>query len=211
MFAYHALCCVAMMLLEPKKSAKRTTSTISKTQQTTRMTAKISKRVWIWALAIFGGLLILTAVLAIITNKKKKGPAKQTGSGGSQVIDPSLPSGGSGNTPKQTPPVQPPVPAKPAPGSVPFDVYSIHWEYVQGLCWKMFSTMWNDPFQYSCEITNGVLEMGTDDLKALVDTYKRWYNRSFKDDYCARVKNSGCWDSLWSSKPTQACKRLQNV
>jgi|GEM_PF-4630986 len=181
------------------------------------MTAKISKRVWIWALAIFGGLLILTAVLAIITNKKKKGPAKnqQTGSG-SQVIDPSLPPS-SGNTPpkqtpKQTPPVQTPAPPKPTPGSVPYDVYSINWAYVQELCWKMHATRWDaKSTQYTCEITNGIITMGLEDLKALVDTYKRWYNRSFKDDYCDRVKSSGCWDSLWSTKPSQACKRLQTV
>ncbi len=181
------------------------------------MTAnKVSKKVWIWALAIFGGLLILTAVLAIITSKKKKGAAKkpQTGSG-TPVIDPSLPpsSGNTQNqTPKQTPPVQTPAPPKPSPGTVPYDVYTIHWDYVQGLCWKMYATRWDaNSTQHTCEITNGIIGMGIDDLKALVDTYKRWYNRSFKDDYCDRVKSSGCWDSWWSTKPAQACKRLQTV
>ena len=178
-----------------------------------------TKRILLWILLGFVTVVAVLIVWALVkkTAAKKNSPMaapRQPGNTGTTV--PTLPVDVPGTA---TPPI---LPGGTSTGSgnggvvLPSEVLEINWNYINDLAWKMDEVTRAESVlnpgiaAYRCEITNGILEMGARDLSALVQTYRQWYGRSFRDNYCQKVTSSGCWTSLWDSKPQQACNKLKN-
>lgn len=161
------------------------------------------KHLWVWVLGFFGVVLIGLVVAYLLKKAKGQSPQPSNGQNQPQGTDP-------------VPPVVTPPPTSTPPyiptdnPATPVDVYNVNWAYVQDLSWKMYETYFGRN-SYACELSNGVIEMGDNDLRAFVQTYKQWYNRNLKDDYCNKVKSSDCWTSWWDDKPATACNRLKNL
>ncbi|MEZ4941826.1 MAG: hypothetical protein R3D58_13180 [Saprospiraceae bacterium] len=161
------------------------------------------KRLWLWIAAFFGTVILAMIVVYLI--KKSKSPAtgpKQQPPLPSAPAFPSVPT-------TSTPPIVPSDSVSQG-NNQPVDVYNANWAYVQEVAWKMYDTYF-DRNSYKCEVTNGIIEMGENDLRALVQLYKQWYNRSLKTDYCQKITSSGCWSSWWDDKPAEACSRLKQL
>lgn len=166
-------------------------------------------RLWLWVLAFFGLVLLVMVVVYLV----KKGQQSAKGSTGQKApssgtsappyIPPTLPG-------SSTPPALPPEPTSGQGSSKPVDVYNANWAYLQEIAWKMYDTYF-DRNDFRCEVSNGIIEMGENDLRALVQLYKQWYNRSLKNDYCQKITASGCWTSWWDDKPATACNRLKQL
>lgn len=166
------------------------------------------KRPWVLVLAFFGVLLVGMAIVWLVRKSKQ---SSQTGAGGSSSgtqFPPYNPSP-STSTPPYVPKNNPNNPSGNG-GANPNGVYNVNWAYVQELAWKMHDTYF-DRGSYKCEITNGIIEMGVNDLRALNETYQKWYNRNLKTDYCQKIQSSGCWTTYWDDKPEKACNRLNNL
>lgn len=166
------------------------------------------KRPWAWVLAFFGMVFVVMAIVWLV--RKAKQPPQP--GGGNQAPGPQFPPynpAPSTSTPPYIPTNNPNNPNS-GGGVNPTDVYNVNWSYVQELAWKMHDTYF-DRGSYKCELTNGIIEMGVHDLRALNETYRKWYNRNLKTDYCQKIQSSGCWTSFWDDKPNKACNRLNNL
>lgn len=176
-----------------------------------------SKRFLLWATLVFVVIVIVMIVVYFVKKDDNKETPGDTLAGaptgpltGPVVVLP----------PTSTPPIVPANPAPPAtnPGQstpLPGTTLEVIWTYISDLTWKMNDVVTKGDATnpglaaYRCEITNRIIEMGERDLSAFSQLYRKWYNRSLRDDYCAKVKSSGCWTTLWDSKPAAACKRLK--
>lgn len=168
-----------------------------------------STKTWVWAIVgVFGlGALVMVAIRLL---RPKPKAAAEPGAGNTPPLPyPSFP-----DLPTQTPPILPPSTTPPSSGnnsSIPgVDVYGTNWSYIQELAWKTQSTIYEGK-DYMCEVTNGVLEMGDNDLRAFIALYSNWYNRRFQDDYCKHWTTSGCTLSWFEDKEKKACTRLRNL
>jgi len=163
-------------------------------------------RLWLWVLVFFGVILVGMVIVWLVRKAKQEsqtGSGNPTGTGNSQ----SLPYNAA--PPTSAPAYRPTNnPNNPNNGNSGADVYNVNWAYIQDLAWKMHDTYF-DRGSYKCELTNGIVEMGINDLRALNDTYRQWYNRTLASDYCDKIKYSGCWTSIWDDKPAKACNRLK--
>lgn len=165
-------------------------------------TAFFDRRFWVWLGAGIG--IVVLAVVVVVARAKAKVKGNSTGN----QPDP-LPADSARPPFWPTPNPGQVITPSPTPNPTP-QVQQINYEYVRDLTWKMDATI-NGQGDHTCEITNGVLEMGSHDLAAFAALYLNWYGRALKDDYCNRVQSSGCWSSWWDGKHTQACTRLQST
>lgn len=182
------------------------------TAKTTTGKLFTGKRPWVWVLAFFGVVLVVMAIVWLIRRSKQ---TQQQAGNGNQAPGTQFPPynpAPSTSTPPYVPKNNPNNPNNPSNGGGvnPNDMYNVNWAYVQDLAWKMYDTYF-DRGGYKCEITNGIIEMGANDLRALNETYQKWYNRNLKTDYCQKIQSSGCWTSMWDDKPAKACNRLNNL
>jgi len=164
-------------------------------------------RLLVWVLAFFGVALVAMGIVWLVRKSKQ---------GSTATDNPALPGSGTPQFPpyKPTPPTSTPpyIPTNnPNNGnSGNTDVYNVNWAYVQELSWKMYDTYF-DRNSYKCELTNGIVEMGDTDLRALKENYRQWYSRNLANDYCQKIKSSGCWTAFWDDKPAKACNRLNSL
>ena len=176
-------------------------------------TAQFSgNRLWLWVLAFFG-LVLVAMVVAYLVKKAREQQAAKNGTGQNPAptnhpVPPAWTPPTTGPS-TSTPPFVPPSNTT-SPVDKPVELNQVNWEYIREIAWKMNDT-YLDRKDYRCEVTNGIIEMGENDLRALAQLYKQWYSRSLKIDYCTKITASGCWTSWWDDKPAAACSRLKTL
>lgn len=172
----------------------------------------VGTRRWLWwLLAGFGGIVVIMVVVYYSKKSVRRPGASNNPAGNPTNADgtpgpvlPDLP-------PMTTPPYVPPVIPTPTPApNDGVDPLSVNWDYVKGIAWKTRASIYEGQ-DYRCEVTNGIIEMGEQDLKALNLIYKQYYNGSLQMDYCNNWKDSGCFGSWFESKEQTACERLKNI
>jgi len=149
------------------------------------------KRLMLWMLLGFGVALLVMVVLKM--KRQKADVAKATAK-----TPPPGTKGNAGTLPTNFP-------------KDPVDKDKVNQDYVNGIAWKMNDVATKGADGYKCEVTNGIITMGDDDLRALVMTYQSWYKRALADDYCGKLNNSGCGSLLGDGKYTKACERLKKI
>lgn len=96
-------------------------------------------------------------------------------------------------------------------GNDPSIPAGINANYVQEMAWKFNDYVTKGRLDYACEVSNGIVTMGLNDLKALAETYEKWYGQKLANDYCTKLNGSGCVTSIFDGVHTKACNRLKSL
>lgn len=158
-----------------------------------------------WVLLSLGGVVAVLAIMYAIQSGKRKQVTQE------EAVDPSKPPVSEPTVPSgPTVPTTPTIPTTTPPYVPPTGNQGTKDTWVDATTWKA-NELFKGYRNYSCEVTNALIEMSDIQITALVKQYFDWYGQPLPTLYCQGVKSSGCWTDWNESLHKKACKRLDNL